>query len=264
MFGQSADDIIRREVESVRARRVILDQLEGGPKSGSELRESIRKDMMAQTVRTRGKRVRPDEFRVSDPKLYFNTRHLESLGIITSVKRSQQRIFSLNPHVVQAVRRVLGIERPKCMVTSLGGPEDQRRLMRWVFRDSRFAPRVIHVVVEGHRFSKGVAKNLERYVPDDRSQRWEGHWHELPDDIVGRGVGASHGDLSATYSEIERLVLDALHDHEVVVNLTYGPPLITMALALVALDYSLTAVFLEGLTGDRPDIVVVLPRGGGV
>ena len=260
MFLNTVDDIIRREVETVRARRVILDQLEGGPKTGSELRESIRKDMMARSVKDRGKKVHPEDFRVTDPKLYFNTKHLENVGIVVSRKVSQQRIFSLDPRAVQPVRRVLRITRPKCMITSLTGPEDQRRLMRWIFRERRFAPKVVHVVVEAKRFSKGVAKHLERFIPDSMTRKWKNHWHELPEGIVGDTLSAVRGDLMATYDEIEKIVLGGLQEYEVIVNLSYGPPVIVLAMSLLAMEYSLTAIHLDGFKGDSPILTQVLPR----
>ena len=40
-FAFGIDEIVRKEVESVRVRRIILDQLEGGAKTGRELRDSI-------------------------------------------------------------------------------------------------------------------------------------------------------------------------------------------------------------------------------
>ena len=50
MLRKPVEDIIREEIETVRARRIILDQLEGGLLTGAELREKITTDIKAQMV----------------------------------------------------------------------------------------------------------------------------------------------------------------------------------------------------------------------
>jgi len=64
--------------------------------------------------------------KVTSPKLYYNTKRLEELGIIVSWKQSQYRLFELEPKAIHPVRRALEISKPLLYVTSLSRPEDQR------------------------------------------------------------------------------------------------------------------------------------------
>ena len=50
MIGKSVEEIVREEIETVRARQIILDHLEGGLQTGAELREKITTDIKAQMV----------------------------------------------------------------------------------------------------------------------------------------------------------------------------------------------------------------------
>ncbi len=260
MFWSDADEVIRKEVESVRARRVILDQLEGGPKTGSEIRDSIRKDMAAQTVRTKGrKKLNPEDFVVTDPKLYFNTKHLENLGIISSSKVSQQRVFRLEPKAIHPVRRALGVSRRVTYLTSLGQPRDQRLFISWISRSRDFKLDTLHLFVEKEVF-KSASKNLDRYIPDGTKMKWEGHWNELGEDIVGNPSTSGRANLKATYNAIEAVMLDHIEDNDIVIDVTQGSQLITLALTLLATDYSLKTIHVERTSSEEAIITQVLPR----
>ncbi|MFW9966403.1 MAG: hypothetical protein ACFFEA_04550, partial [Candidatus Thorarchaeota archaeon] len=49
MFWETADIVVRREIQ-IDARRIILDLLEGGPKTGTELREAIKRFKQTQEM----------------------------------------------------------------------------------------------------------------------------------------------------------------------------------------------------------------------
>lgn len=257
MFWQTPDEIIRREVESVPVRKIILDQLEGGPKTGSELRESIRKDLAARSVRGARGRVRADMIYVTDPKLYFNTKHLESIGIITSKKVSQRRIYRLTPKAIHPVRRVIGATRPKILLTSIEKPEEQRQFANWLNRERIFRPKFVRVFVEEH-FSRG-SRRLETFMALEPRRRWEMTWHDLPLEIAGDSEGNVRGDLRATYDEIEKVILDDIDEFDLIVDLSRGPPLILLALTLLAFEYSLAAIHARKFEGEDTEVIHIFP-----
>ena len=95
MLRRTVEEIVREEIETVRARRTILDHLEGGLKTGAELREKIATDIKAQMVREGASKREIAKVKVTSPKLYHNTKRLEELGIIVSWNQSQYRLFEL-------------------------------------------------------------------------------------------------------------------------------------------------------------------------
>jgi DNA-binding PadR family transcriptional regulator len=260
MFAQTIDELVLEEMETVEARKVILDQLEGGQKSGSELRESIRK---ARAVKELGrKRISKkdlEQFTVTDPKLYGNTKRLENLGIITSRRKSQQRIFSLNPKAVHPVRRVLGISRPKSLITAFAQPENIRPFVTWICKQDKYNLEVLRLIVEEARFKRGVSKDIDRYIPDGTKKRWEEIWHELPIEVAGDNNSGIRGDLMATYQEIEAIILEDITNRECIVDLSMGPPTILVAMHMLANEYSLSAIYVERHEGESNDITQVFP-----
>ncbi|MFX1602746.1 MAG: winged helix-turn-helix domain-containing protein [Promethearchaeota archaeon] len=259
MFWETADQVIQREVESVRVRRVILDQLEGGHKTGKELREAIRKDMAAQALEAGAEKVNLADFNVTDPKLYFNTKRLEELGIITSRKDSQLRKFALTPWAVHSVRRVLGVTRPIALLTSMSRPEDQRPFVTWLNDQKEFDVAKVHVIVEDRTFTRGSSRDLDRYLPDGAKAKWEIEWNDLPVDAAGNFDTNIPGDLMATQREIDKIIVDNITQNDLVIDLSAGPPLIVLALSLLAMHYSISAFFVRHKEGETA-LTRVLPR----
>jgi DNA-binding transcriptional ArsR family regulator len=260
LLRQTPDEVICKEIESVHARRVILDQLEGGSKTGSELRESIRKDMAARVVKARGRSAKTSKVKVTDPKLYFNTKHLEDLGVITSRKDSQQRVFSLTPRAVHPVRRALGVARPIVYIASLAQPEDQRPFMQWLSKTSRYKPKKVRLFVEERSWKSGVSRDIEKFIPDGTTKRWTIDWHDIPADITQKDKGKDRGDLTATCQHIEEVIVDDIGDFDLVVDLSIGPPLLVLALTLIAQDYSLNAIYVHSYGDLKTTITSILPK----
>ncbi|NHJ12509.1 MAG: hypothetical protein EAX95_02480 [Candidatus Thorarchaeota archaeon] len=274
MFWKTADQVVQEEIESVRPRKVILDQLEGGSKTGKELRDAIQTDMFAQALREGMEGMVPSDFTVSDPKLYFNTKYLEDAGIITSRKDSRERQFGLTPWAIQPVRRALGVKRPILLLTSMSHPEDQRPFVAWISNQTEFDVVRLRIIVADGTFRRGASRNLMRHVPAEIEDKADSEtsykrtyleklldspWEDLPLETVGDFDTSIPGDLMATYSKIETIVQNNLPEYEVVVDLSTGPPLIPTALSLVAMNYSLTAVFIRH-HGGASTVTRVLPR----
>jgi len=274
MFWKTADQVIQQEIESVRVRRVILDQLEGGSKTGKELREAIRKDMFALALEAGQEGVTLADFKVTDPKLYFNTKYLEDTGIIISRRDSRERQFGLTPWAIQPVRRAIGVNRPVLLITSMSRPEDQRPFVNWISHQEEFDIVKLRVLVAEGTYRRGASRNLMRHVPAEMEEKgktdavdkrtyleklFEGAWEDLPLDAVGDFDTSIPGDLTATYGRIETTVQNNLPEYEIVVDLSTGPPLIPTALSLVAMHYSLTAIFIRHHSGGST-VSRVLPR----
>ena len=241
MIRRPVEDIIREEIETVRARRIILDQLEGGLMTGAELREKITTDIKAKMVAEGANKKEIAKVRVTSPKLYHNTQRLEELGIIVSWKQSQYRLFELDPRAVLPVRRALEITKPLMYVTSLNNPEDQRPFVQWLVNNPYFNPKQLLVFVEAVRWTRGVSRIMDRFIPDDAFRVWTTVWKEVPEQVMGGVNEMEYGNLQKTYEFIENEILNHLSTHNIIFDLTLGPPLITLAMAKLATEYSAKA-----------------------
>ncbi|MHA1925681.1 MAG: hypothetical protein ACW974_07175 [Candidatus Thorarchaeota archaeon] len=265
MFWETADTVIRREIQ-IDARRIILDLLEGGPKTGIELREAIKRFKQTQEMdkaREEKRKLSKKQIQainVTDPHLYHNTKHLENLQIITSRKSSRIRLFGLVPWAIQPVRRVLGVTRPAALITSMSRPEDQRPFITWLNEQKDFDIRSLHVIVEDRTFARGSSRDLARYLPEKAEPKWEIQWHDLPVDSAGNYDTNIPGDVMLTQREIENIITDNIKQFDLVIDLSTGPPLIVLALSLLAMHYSLSAIFVNHKDGSNI-ITRVLPRG---
>jgi len=241
MLRRPVEDVIREEIETVRARRIILDQLEGGLMTGAELREKITTDIKAQMVAEGASRREIEKVKVTSPKLYHNTQKLEDLGIIVSWKQSQYRLFELDPRAIHPVRRVLKITKPLMYVTSLNRPEDQRPFVQWLVNNPHFNPKKLLVFVEAVQWTRGVSRIVDRFIPDDAFRVWTTEWREVPVEVMGGEGEMDYGNLQKTYEFIENEILNHIQSHNLVFDLTLGPTLITLAMAKIANEYSTTA-----------------------
>ena len=241
MSRMSVEDVISDEIKTVRARRIILDQLEGGLKTGAELREKITTDTKAQLVLKGASKREIAKVAITSPKLYHNTKRLEELGIIVSWKQSQFRLFELEPKAIHPVRRALEISKPLLYVTSLSRPEDQRPFVQWLTNNPHFNPKKLLVFVEAVHWTRGVSRIVDRFIPDNAFRRWTTEWREVPDEVTGTEEESEYGNLQGTVDFLEAAIVDNIFNHDMVFDLTLGPSLISLALAKLASEYSITA-----------------------
>jgi DNA-binding transcriptional ArsR family regulator len=241
MSRKSIEEMVREEIETVRARRIILDQLEGGLKTGAELREKISTDTKAQLVLKGASKREIAKVEITSPKLYHNTKRLEELGIIVSWKQSQYRLFELEPKAIHPVRRALEITKPLLYVTSLSRPEDQRPFVQWLTNNPHFNPKKLLVFVEAAHWTRGVSRIVDRFIPDDAFRRWTTEWIEVPDEVTGTEEETEYGHLQGTADFLEAAIIDNIFIHDMVIDLTLGPSLISLALAKLSAEYSITA-----------------------
>jgi len=241
LLRKPVEEIILEEIETVRARRIILDQLEGGLLTGAELREKITTDIKAQMVAEGASKKEIAKVKVTSPKLYHNTQRLEELGIIVSWKQSQYRLFELDPRAIHPVRKALGITKPLMYVTSLNNPEDQRPFVQWLVNNPYFNPKKLLVFVEALHWTRGVSRIMDRFIPDDAFRVWTTEWREVPTKVMGGEQELDYGNLQKTYEFLENEILKHLQTHNIIFDLTLGPTLITLAMAKLAHEYSTTA-----------------------
>ncbi len=269
MLGQTADEIIRREIESVRARRVILDQLEGGPKTGTELRESIRKDMAAALIEQKGKRTaREKKVVVTDPKLYHNTSHLEKMGIIKSRRESRERVFELCTKAYHPVRKALRemglmeVARPIAYVASIRQPDDQRPFAIWLRRSKRFKPRRLLLFTEERIWKRQTLRSLDRFMTGDSRGKMdiETEWFDIPIEITTSHEDIQKGNLKAVYEFMRDEVIKVIPTHNVILDLSIGTPLTTLAMVRLAGEYSLTAIHVDNYEDERATVIQYYPR----
>lgn len=270
MLTQTPDQIIKQEIESVRARRIILDQLEGGPKTGTELRESIRKDMAATLIDKKGKKTAKEKkVVVTDPKLYHNTSHLESLGIITSKRDSRERVFELCPEAYHPVRRalkelgLLGASRPIAYVTSIPQPDDQRPFILWLSKTRKYVPGKLMLFTEARIWKRQKLRSIERFVAEGAKSRWDTitQWYDIPEEITGEQEETQHGNLQAVYEFIRDEVAQVVPTHDVIVDLSMGTPLIILAMVRLIEEYSLSAIHIENYEDEKARVLQYYPRG---
>jgi len=269
MLYQTADDIIKHEIESVRARRTILDQLEGGPKTGTELRESIRKDMAATLIDKKGKKTAKEKkVVVTDPKLYHNTGHLEKLGIIKSRRESRERVFELCLRAYHPVRRALKdvglmeVNRPLAYVASIRQPDDQRPFGIFLRRSKQFKPRQLILFTESRVWKRQTLRGLDRFLTGESKGHMDTEtiWFDIPTEITSESEDLQHGNLEAVYDFIRNEVVKSIPTHEVVVDLSIGTPLTILALIRLAEEYSLRAIHVANYEDERTKILQYHPR----
>ncbi|MHA1769391.1 MAG: hypothetical protein ACTSV3_06015 [Candidatus Thorarchaeota archaeon] len=254
MVSSDLENLIRQEIAAVAARKTILDQLEGGLKTGAELRDAIAKTEKAAMVAKGVSKRKIADYEVTSPKLYHNTRRLEELGIIVSWKQSQYRLFELEPKAIHAVRRALNIERPIMYVTSMSKPEDQRPLIQWISTNPHYKPTKLLVFVEARHWTRGVSRIMDRFIPEDAFRRWTTEWREIPEDVMGGEGEMEYGELQGTCDFIENALLPYVPQHEIVVDLTLAPTLIALALMRIAHEYTLEVFHVNRYDAENADI----------
>ncbi len=222
--------------------------------TGAELREKITTDIKAQMVAEGASRKEIAKVKVTSPKLYHNTKRLEELGIVVSWKQSQYRLFELDPRAILPVRRILGISKPLMYITSLSNPEDQRPFVQWLVNNPYFNPKKLLVFVEATRWTRGVSRIIDRFIPDFEFRFWTNDWKEVPEEVTGGEEELGYGNLQKTFEFLENEILNHLQTHNIIFDLTLGPTLITLAMAKLASEYSTTAFHVSSYNASNAEV----------
>ncbi|NHI91975.1 MAG: hypothetical protein EAX96_05690 [Candidatus Lokiarchaeota archaeon] len=113
---------LEKIISGVDARRIILQTLLEGPKTGRELRWAL----------ADGFDRRIDG--VSDALLYFNLQYLENYNVISRKKEWKSKYARIRPEYVQLVRRYFHINPPICIVGALDNDSTHVRDVRMKLR----------------------------------------------------------------------------------------------------------------------------------
>jgi hypothetical protein len=141
-------------------------------------------------------------------------------------------------------------------------PENIRPFITWLCKQDELNVEVLRIVVEEVHFQRGVSKDIQRYVPDDKPRRWKGHWHQLPVDVAGDNASGIRGDLMATYREIESLILEDIIQYDCIMDLSMGPPTLLVAMSMLASEYALQAIYVRRHEGESNGVTQVFPWEG--
>ncbi len=120
MFSEIMD--LDKIISGVDARRIILQTLLEGPKTGRELRWAL----------ADGFDRRIDG--VSDALLYFNLQYLENYKVISRKKEWKSKFARITPEFMQIVRRYFHINPPILIISALDNDSTHVRAVRSKFR----------------------------------------------------------------------------------------------------------------------------------
>lgn len=113
---------LEKIISGVDARRIILQTLLEGPKTGRELRWAL----------ADGFDRRIDG--VSDALLYFNLQYLENYKVISRQKEWKSKFARIRPQFMQIVRRYFHINPPILIISALDNDSTHVRAVRSKFR----------------------------------------------------------------------------------------------------------------------------------
>lgn len=200
-------EAIERAIGGVESRRVLLEELLEGEKTGLQLRYALAKSFG----------VSLDE--VSDARLYHNISQLEESGLIRRRREWKDKFAEIVPQKVQAVRDYLGIRSP---VMYIGALEDDpyaiRRVRQVLLDNSRVKPeRYLFLGTESVKGKvSGLTEDVDVLV--------------LADKIISYSFD---GVYEAVRSELEKY----LRSHEIVFDVTCGSRFTAMAFYGLAHEY---------------------------
>jgi len=207
VFALSAVEVIERAIGGVESRRVLLEELLEGEKTGLQLRYALAKSFG----------VTLDE--VSDARLYHNISQLEEAGLIRRRREWKDKFAEIIPQMVQPVRDYLGI---KAQVMYIGALEDDpyviRRVRQVLLDNSRVKP--VSYLFLGTDSVKGKVSGLTEDV----------QIMVLPDRIINYSFD---GVYEAVRVEVEKY----LRKHEIVFDVTCGSRFTAMAFYGLAHEY---------------------------
>lgn len=202
-------------IDGVEARRVILEMLLNGPKSGVELRHGL------------AVRFNKTVTEISDAVLYTNLQVLESVGLIRrcrSLDNWKTKLAEIVPEKIQIVRKYFEVSVP---VVCVGGLEDPEHLIdvRTVLERELKPSKYIYLVREDlkNRFS-GVSEKITFEV--FKQDVWEEGFEEL-------------------YSRVKRIVEQEIADFEVVFDMTNGSRVCILALSKLSWEYNLRCFYIQ-------------------
>ena len=207
---------IEKIISGVEARKIILNCLLDGRKTGNEIRWALADSF--------DRRIDG----VSDTLLYFNLQHLENAQVITRKKEWKLKYSEIHPDKIQSIRRYFHKIVP---ITIIGGVDDDLTIIRSIRNRLR------------------VEKSMtppEKYFfigPEKLRKKIAGL---LPDVSVIYTDEKTYKDPVELREFIKREILDPeIMQTEVVIDVSSGSRVCSLALLSLAYDYGLRCIYID-------------------
>jgi len=206
---------IEKIIGGVLARRVILETLLEGPKTGTELRWALA-DRFDRRIDG-----------VSDALLYFNLQHLENTGLILRKKEWKSKYASIIASKIQFIRNFFHVSAP---VTVVSGIDDD--------------PNLIRTLRMNFRRQKAISPEKFYFIASDKLKRraaglFEGVKIFYVEDEVFKN------DFRNMSSFIREIIDGEIASNEIIVNVASGSRICSLTLLRFAMQYTLRCFYLD-------------------
>jgi len=207
-------EAVERAIGGVETRRIILEELLEGEKTGLQLRHAL----------SRSFNVPLEE--VSDARLYHNLTQLEEAGIIRRRRDWKVKYAEILPEMIQGVREYLGVKAPVLYIGALDEDPGAMRRVRQVLLDrSRVQPEkyIFLGTDELKRKVSGITDDVEIMT--------------MPPKIIEHS-------FDGVYEAVRSIVESKIIDYEVVFDVTYGSRFTAIAFFGLAHEFNLRAFYI--------------------
>ncbi|MFX1450853.1 MAG: hypothetical protein ACFFCM_08425 [Promethearchaeota archaeon] len=207
---------IEKIIAGVEARRIILNCLLDGRKTGSEIRWALADSF--------DRRIDG----VSDTLLYFNLQHLENAEIITRTKEWKLKYSEIYPNKIQSIRRFFHKIVP---ITVLGGIDEDIT----VIRSLRSRLRVEKSMTPPEKYFFIGPEALRRKIAG-----------LFPDVKLLYAKESTYKNPGELRDFIKLEILDPeIMNNEVIIDVSSGSRVCSLALLSLAYEYGLRCIYLD-------------------
>ena len=208
---------VEKIISGVDARKIILNCLLDGPKTGSEIRWALADSF--------DRRIDG----VSDTLLYFNLQHLENNEIITRTKEWKLKYSEILPDKIQSIRKFFHKIVP---ITIVGGIEEE--------------PNVIRSLRNRLRIEKSITPP-EKYIflgPEQLRRKVAGFFPDVK--LIYVKPDTFFRNPKELYELVKTEILDPeIKKNEVIMDVTSGSRICSLALLNLAYEYGLRCIYLD-------------------
>ena len=206
---------LNKIIGGVLARRVILETLLEGPKTGSELRWALADSF--------DRRIDG----VSDALLYFNLQHLENMGLISRKKEWKAKYASIIASKMQFIRNYFHISAP---IIILSGIEDDPNTIRELRMEIR---RRKDIKPEKYIF----------YAPGKLNRRIAGLLEGVKVEYIDNDT--FHYKLKELENVIKECIDKEIMANEIIINVNSGSRICSLIFLKLAMQYRLRCFYIN-------------------
>ncbi|MFX0096965.1 MAG: hypothetical protein ACFE7E_04310 [Candidatus Hodarchaeota archaeon] len=204
---------VEKAIGGVEARRILLEELLEGTKTGLQLRHAL------------ARKFNVEMGSVSDARLYFNLQQLEEAGLIKRRREWKAKYAEILPEKIQAVRNFLGVKAP---IIYIGGltedPSVIRSIRAFLDRRGRIKPEKYIFLTDEEMRGRvaGITEDVELLY--------------LPKRIVSNS-------FDGVYEAIKDVVDRLIGEHEIMFDVTDGTRFSVLAMYSLAVEYGLRCFY---------------------